>query len=198
LEIMMSRRLSVAVCLVLGLLVTPGVALADPPWWGPDAPAGWGDPGRGDVCDDRGDPPCHGTTTNHTSATTTTVTTTTRTTTPSTGGTSTGTSTGATTTTTDVSGTSATSATTTTTDVSGTSATSTSGTTATATTTATTTGTVPLQTTAPGAPPVVRAVSSSNHALAGTGAAPLWTVIGGLAVLIGGAVLLLFGRRRRA
>jgi LPXTG-motif cell wall-anchored protein len=47
-----------------------------------------------------------------------------------------------------------------------------------------------------GAPP--RAVSSSaSHALASTGAAPLWTGIGGLAVLLSGGLLLLFGRRRR-
>ena len=97
------------------------------------------------------------------------------------------------TTTTGVSGTSATSATTTTTDVAGTTAGSTtSG-------TVTTTGTSAAATVPAGAPPAPRVLSeSADRGLAGTGAAPLWTAVGGLVALLGGALLLLFSRRRRA
>ncbi|NUT54100.1 MAG: LPXTG cell wall anchor domain-containing protein, partial [Saccharothrix sp.] len=42
------------------------------------------------------------------------------------------------------------------------------------------------------------AVSAARPPLANTGATPLWTAVGGLGVLIAGAVLLLFSRRRRA
>ncbi|WP_053717126.1 LPXTG cell wall anchor domain-containing protein [Saccharothrix sp. NRRL B-16348] len=173
----------VLVCLALGLAVAPGVASADPPWHVPD---GWADQVRGDVCKHRGDPPCH------TPTTTTTCTTTTA---PSTGGTSTGTSTGVTTTTTAVSGTSATSVTST--DVGGT---TTATTTSTSNAGATTGATGAFVATVPaGAPPAPRvAVASANQALADTGAAPLWTGVGGLAVLLAGAVLLLLSRRRRA
>lgn len=170
----MSRRVVVVMCLLLGLAFAPGAASADPSW---EVPDGWGDKVWGDVCKHRGDPPCH--------------TTTTRTTTPSTGWTSTG----ATTTTTDVSGTSATSATTT--DVAGTtSAVVTSTSYAGTSQLGTTTSAVGVRAPALPAPRVVR--SSTDHALAATGASPLWTTVGGLVVLLGGAVLLLFSRRRRA
>ncbi|WP_367131672.1 LPXTG cell wall anchor domain-containing protein [Saccharothrix sp. HUAS TT1] len=166
----MSRRTTVAVCLALGLLATPGVALADSPWPAPDVPGGWSEQTpRGDVCEEedrqeRGDPPCH--TTTDVSPTTT----------------SAGTSTQATTTTTDVAGTSATSATTTTTDVAGTSA------------TATTSGVLGTSAAVvPKAPP-----RSERPALARTGATPLWVGVGGLALLLSGAGLLLVSRRRRA
>ncbi|MEV1116394.1 LPXTG cell wall anchor domain-containing protein [Actinosynnema sp. NPDC049800] len=166
----MSRRVVVLVCLLLGLAFASGVASADPSW---EVPDGWGDKVWGDVCKHRGDPPCH--------------TTTTAPTTPSTGGTSTGV-----TTTTDVAGTSATSVTTT--DVAGTtSAVVTTTSQAGATTSAVGAG---VRGTASPAPRVVKA--STNHALADTGASPLWTAVGGLVVLLGGAVLLLFSRRRRA
>lgn len=167
----MSRRVVVVVCLLLGLAFAPGVASADPSW---EVPDGWGDKVWGDVCKHRGDPPCH--------------TTTTRTTTPSTGWTSTGVAT----TTTDVSGTSATSVTTT--DVAGTTSAVVTSTSRVGTTTSAVGATV--RTTASPAPRVVR--SSTDHALAATGASPLWTAVGGLVVLLGGAVLLLFSRRRRA
>ncbi|MFE2755763.1 LPXTG cell wall anchor domain-containing protein [Actinosynnema sp. NPDC059335] len=183
----MSRRMSVALCMLLGLVVVPGVAAADPPWRAPDVPGV--DHVRGDVCPDRGDVPCHGTTSNTTTKTTAITTTT------SVGQT---TSTGATTTTTDVAGTSATSTTSTTTNVAGTSATSRTSSAVTSTTgVGVTTGTAALTVTAPAdAPPLVSA--SADRALAETGAAPLWTGVGGLAVLLAGAVLLLVGRRRRA
>jgi hypothetical protein len=184
----MSRRVVVVGCLALGLAVAPGVALADPPWQVPD---GRGDQVRGDVCTQRGEPPCHTTTTK---PTTTTATTTTITAT-STGGWST-----SVTTTTGVSGTSATSATTTTTDVAGSTTgsttTSTAGTTrGTGTTTSAAGATVPA-----GPPPAPRVMvaASADRGLAGTGAAPLWTGVGGLAALLSGAVLLVFSRRRRA
>lgn len=204
----MSRRMTVAVCLAFGLLVVPGVALADPPWapYVPSDVPGWGSHGRGDVCKHRGEPPCHTTTTTPVTTTTGHATT----------------STGATTTTTDVSGTSATSTTTSGT----TSSTTTSGTTTSDTTTSTTSTTthttpgsttsttsvtttttdvgnttatshtVPPKTTVPAGPPM--SGSTPTHALADTGATPLWTGLGGLAVLVAGAVLVLFGRRRRA
>lgn len=182
----MSRRTAVAVSLSLGLLLVPGVALASPwssPWSSPAGPSG-----RGDVCD-RGEPPCHTTTTRSTT-------------------------TQPTTTTTGVSGTSATSTTTTTTQVSGTSATSTtttavSGTSATSSTTdpvtsATSTGPTAGQltsTTAAVAPAGGRSVlgtaSNERQALADTGATPALTALAGLATVLAGAVLLLFGRRRR-
>lgn len=181
----MSRRMSVVLCMLLGLVVVPGVAAADPPWRVPEVPGGSADQVRGDVCPDRGDVPCHGTTSNTTTATTTT----------SVGHT---TSTWATTTTTDVAGTSATSATSTTTDVSGTSATSRTSTAVTSTTgVGVTTSVAALRVTKPAGPrPVVSA--SADHRLAATGATPLWTGVGGLAVLLAGALLLLVGRRRRA
>ncbi|MFJ6674587.1 LPXTG cell wall anchor domain-containing protein [Actinosynnema sp. NPDC091369] len=166
----------VVVCLALGLAVAPGVALADPSWHVPD---GWGDQGRGDVCRHRGDPPCHTTTTNPT--------------TTSTGGWSTS----VTTTTTAVSGTSATSTSTstTTTAVAGTTTASTTTTSAAGTTVPkTTTAALAVTTTVP--PRVVSA--SSGQVLADTGAAPLWTGVGGLAALLAGASLLLVSRRRRA
>jgi LPXTG-motif cell wall-anchored protein len=172
--------MTVAVCLAFGLLVAPGVALADP--WAPHAPSDvpwvWDGHGKGDVCKQRGEPPCHSTTT----------------TPPVT------TSTGATTTTTDVSGTSATSATTTGTATSTTSVTTTTDVGSTTTTgvgsTTATSHTVPPKATVPAGPPL--GGSTATNALADTGATPLWTGLGGLAVLLAGAVLVLFSRRRRA
>ncbi|WP_447006023.1 LPXTG cell wall anchor domain-containing protein [Saccharothrix isguenensis] len=56
--------------------------------------------------------------------------------------------------------------------------------------------TVPPKTTVPAGPPVARPGSTATHALADTGATPLWTGLGGLAVLLAGAALLLVSRRR--
>jgi LPXTG-motif cell wall-anchored protein len=178
-EVCVNSRTAVAACLAFGLLVAPGVALADP--WAPhvpsDVPWVWDGHGKGDVCKQRGEPPCHTTTT--TPPVTTTATTH-------------ATSTGATTTTTDVSGTSATSATTTGTATSTTAVTTTTGVGG----TTATSHTVPPKATVPAGPPL--GGSTATNALADTGATPLWTGLGGLAVLLAGAVLVLFSRRRRA
>ncbi|MBY8848637.1 LPXTG cell wall anchor domain-containing protein [Saccharothrix sp. MB29] len=177
--------------LSLGLLLVPGVALASPwssPWSSPAGP-----PGRGDVCD-RGEPPCHTTTTRPTTTTQPTTTTT------RVSGTS---ATSTTTTTTQVSGTSATSTSTTTTAVSGTSATSsTTDPVTSATSTGPTTGQLTSTTTAAAVAPaggrsVLGAASNERRALADTGATPALTALAGLATVLAGAGLLLFGRRRR-
>ncbi|MFI9006691.1 LPXTG cell wall anchor domain-containing protein [Actinosynnema sp. NPDC053489] len=189
----MSRRAVVVACLGLGLVVVPGVALADPPWQPPD---GWVDQVRGDVCGFRGEPPCHTTTTHPTTTTQLGTSNTVPTATSTTGGT-----TGATTTTADVSGTSATSPTTTTTTtgvLGTTTASTTSATPGTTVTTGTTSGAVAAERHTAAPPPARVASVAADRGLASTGAAPLWTGVGGLVALLAGAVLLLFGRRRRA
>jgi LPXTG-motif cell wall-anchored protein len=172
----MSRRTVVAVCLAFGLSSLPGVALADPLWTVPPDVPTWGAADRGDVCEHRGDPPCHTTTAPPV-------------------------------TTTSLSGTSSTKATSTT-GVSGTWGTSVTTTPTTSTTSTTgvegTTSTVPITTTTPAGAPSAPSVSSVSNArnvngpLAATGVMPLWTGLGGLVVLLAGAVLLVFARRRRA
>lgn len=156
----MRRRLAVVACLGFGLLAAPGVASAGGCW-------------------DRGEPPCHATTT----APTTTV---------DLSGTS---ATSTTTTTALVSGTSAAS---TTPATSAASATSTAPATSAANSSARVTSVAPsvaavVVTTRQSAPD---AAPGSTRVLANTGPGALWPTLLGLGGVLAGALLVLFSRRR--